>query len=171
MCLEDASGEALVAPCSCSGSLQWAHSACVQTWINNKVCFAVHGACRGVSCMKAASQLLGCHLRIDDMPATKLLNTSCVSIWMSRRLITLKSILPSFCERAHLRSSLCMVQESEWAGAGRQAVRDMPAALQGALQGPSQQARACSGRARSRRAQGRHAHAAVAGADGDVTQI
>ncbi|CAK0787461.1 hypothetical protein CVIRNUC_010681 [Coccomyxa viridis] len=36
MCLEDASGEALVAPCSCSGSLQWAHSACVQTWINNK---------------------------------------------------------------------------------------------------------------------------------------
>ena len=38
VCLEDTSNGALVAPCSCIGSLQWAHPACIQTWINEKVC-------------------------------------------------------------------------------------------------------------------------------------
>ncbi|CAL5222463.1 g4831 [Coccomyxa viridis] len=51
MCLEDASSGYLVAPCSCSGSLQWAHPACIQTWINekgNKTCEICRQPYKGV---------------------------------------------------------------------------------------------------------------------------
>ncbi|CAL8467531.1 g7069 [Coccomyxa elongata] len=36
VCLEDGSPKELVSPCHCSGTLKWAHPACIQTWINEK---------------------------------------------------------------------------------------------------------------------------------------